>query len=122
VAPACSSHLIERRIVVSEHAVNYADVTAAIRADADFYTQEILGVHFWETYSIREPDEALEAADGVLNALDHAQLVVVDAEGLDQLRAVYGLAQTIIRLRKTGVGARDTRWKIAWRELEENTQ
>ena len=104
---------------MSEHAVNYADVTAAIRESADFFAQEVLGVHFWETYSIREPVEALDAADAVLYALDRGGLAVVDTAGLEELRAVYAVAQEIIKLRKTGVGARDTRWKIAWRELEE---
>lgn len=107
---------------MSEHAVNYADITAAIRRGAEFFSQEVLGVHFWETYSVREPEEALEAADNVLAALDRDGLEVVDTDGLEQLRAVYTTAQAILKLRKTGVGARDTRWKIAWRELEENSQ
>jgi hypothetical protein len=104
---------------MSSHALARDDISAAILAAAAHESQGVLGVHFWETYMIRNVNEALEAADRVEASLDRNQLVVAEVANLDRLNAVVSSARQIMKLRKAGIPARDTRWKIAWRDLEE---
>jgi hypothetical protein len=104
---------------MTNHALARDDISAAILAAAAHESQGVLGVHFWETYMIRNIGEALEAADRVEASLDRNQLVVTEAANLDKLNAVVSSARQIMKLRKAGVPARDTRWKIAWRDLED---
>lgn len=107
---------------MSTHALEHPDISAAIQAAAAYPVQAILAVHFSRTYAVHEVDEALDAADNVEVALDGGGLVVIDGDELDALQALRTTAETILKLRKAGIPARDTRWKIAWRELEEQTK
>lgn len=107
---------------MSEHALSCPDLAGRIMANSNYPSNGILGVHFAQTYAVADVGEALEAADGVENALDAHDMCIVDRTELARGRAALAAAQAVLKLRKAGVPARDTRWKIAWRELEEGIE
>ena len=100
---------------MSQHAVTRPDLADEIMNAAGYPTTGILGVHFARNYEVEDANEALEAADGVEDALAEHGLCIVE-------RRLNTAAREILKLRKQNVPARDTRWKIAWRELEECCQ
>lgn len=106
----------EGRRGVTSHEIAREDLTTLIRANADYPSQAVLAVHFWTTYDVDDVGEALEAADGIENALDAEDFVVTDRARLNRLRTT---ARQILKLRKDAIPQRDTKWKIAWRDLEE---
>jgi hypothetical protein len=104
---------------MSNHSIASDDISAAILAAATHPTQGVLALHFFQAYDVGNVDEALEAADGIEQVLERNQLVVAESANVDKLNAVVSSARQIMKLRKAGVPARDTRWKIAWRDLED---
>lgn len=106
----------------SSHAYAGPDLSEAIETAADYPVQAVLAVHFWRAYSVDDVEEALEAADGVVAALDTNGIAALEGTDLDQLYEVQRIARTILKLRKNGTPQRDTQWKIAWRDLEEAVQ
>lgn len=96
------------------HAVNRTDTSASILDAAAYAAQGVLGVHFWETYSVQDAAAALDAADRVESALDRAHMVIVEGSELDSLRRLRTAVRGILKLR---CSVRDDRWKAAWTEI-----
>lgn len=105
---------------MTSHVFGIQDLRAHILDAAEFPSQGVLAVHFFDSYAVDEVGEALDAADGVLTALDRAHFIVIEGANLDRLRNIERTADSILKLRRNGTPARDTKWKIAWRDLEEH--
>lgn len=105
----------------TSHSFLGPDLTAAIEAAADYPVQAVLAVHFWQAYEVGTV-EALEAAGGIVAALEAKSIAVLEGPDLDRLYEIERIARSILKLRKNGIPQRDTQWKIAWRDLEEATR